>query len=74
MGNFDSANWIKKYKSAIIEKKKAEKKDKPKEADNNIKKKGQAVHAKDLLHTTKVDGKKAGKVDMKIGSENDLPI
>ena len=74
MGNFDSANWIKKYKSALIEKKKAEKKDKPKEADNNIKKKGQAVHAKDLLHTTKVDGKKAGKVDMKIGSENDLPI
>ena len=49
MGNFDSANWIKKYKSALIEKKKAEKKDKPKEADNNIKKKGQAVHAKDLL-------------------------
>ena len=74
MGNFDSANWIKKYKSALIEKKKAEKKDKPKEADNNIKKKGQAVHAKDLLHTTKVDGKKANKVDMKIGSENDLPI
>ena len=74
MGNFDSANWIKKYKSALIEKKKAEKKDKPKEADNNIKKKGQAVHAKDLLHTTKVDGKKADKVDMKIGSENDLPI
>ena len=50
------------------------KKDKPKEADNNIKKKGQAVHAKDLLHTTKIDGKKADKVDMKIGSENDLPI
>jgi hypothetical protein len=74
MGNFDSANWIKKYKTAIIEKKKADKKDKPKEADNNIKKKGQAVHAKDLLHTTKVDGKKADKVDMKIGSENDLPI
>ena len=70
MGNFDSANWIKKYKSALIEKKKAEKKDKPKEADNNIKKKGQAVHAKDLLHTTK----KADKVDMKIGSQNDLPI
>ena len=74
MGNFDSANWIKKYKTAIIEKKKADKKDKPKEADDNIKKKGQAVHAKDLLHTTKVDGKKADKVDMKIGSENDLPI
>ena len=26
------------------------------------------------MHTTKVDGKKADKVDMKIGSENDLPI
>ena len=74
MGNFDSANWIKKYKSALIEKKKAEKKDKSKGADDNIKKKGQAVHAKDLMHTTKVDGKKADKVDMKIGSENDLPI
>jgi len=78
MGNFDSANWIKKYKTAIIEKKKAEKEEykghKPEKADDNIKKKGQAVHAKDLLHTTKVDGKKADKVDMKIGSENDLPI
>ena len=75
MGNFDSANWIKKYKSALIEKKKEEYKGyKPEEADDNIKKKGQAVHAKDLLHTTKVDGKKADKVDMKIGSENDLPI
>ena len=75
MGNFDSANWIKKYKAALIEKKKEEYKGyKPEEADDNIKKKGQAVHAKDLLHTTKVDGKKADKVDMKIGSENDLPI
>ena len=78
MGNFDSANWIKKYKTAIIEKKKTEKEEykgyKPEKADYNIKKKGQSVHSKDLLHTTKVDGKKAGKVDMKIGSENDLPI
>jgi len=78
MGNFDSANWIKKYKTAIIEKKKAEKEEykgyEPEKADDNIKKKGQALHAKDLLHTTKVDGKKADKVDMKIGSENDLPI
>jgi len=79
MGNFDSANWIKKYKSALIEKKKADKKEeykgyKPEASDDNIKKKGQAVHAKDLMHTTKVDGKKADKVDMKIGSENDLPI
>ena len=74
MGNFNSANWIKKYKSALIEKKEAEKKEKSTESDNNIKKKGQAVHAKDLMHTTKVDGKKADKVDMKIGSENDLPI
>ena len=73
MGKFDSAAWIKKYKQAIIEDKhdSAYKKEK---ADDNIKKKGQAVHAKDLMHTTKVDGKKADKVDMKIGSENDLPI
>ena len=73
MGNFDSAAWIKKYKQAIIEDKhdSAYKKEK---ADDNIKKKGQAVHSKDLLHATKVDGKKADKVDMKIGSENDLAI
>ena len=32
------------------------------------------VTLKDLLHTTKVDGKKADKVDMKIGAENDLAI
>ena len=73
MGNFDSAAWIKKYKQAIIEDKhdSAYKKEK---ADDNIKKKGQAVHSKDLLHTTKVDGKKADKVDVKIGAENDLAI
>ena len=39
-----------------------------------MQKKGQAVHSKDLLHTTKVDDKKADKVDMKIGAENDLAI
>ena len=32
------------------------------------------VTLKDLLHTIKADGKKADKVDMKIGSENDLAI
>ena len=76
MGNFDSTNWIKKYKLAILEEKanKDYKGHKPDPADDNVKKKGQAVHAKDLMHTTKVDGKKADKVDMKIGSENDLPI
>ena len=68
MEKFDSAAWIKKYKQAIIEDNHAKK------ADDNIKKKGNAVHSKDLLHTTKVDGKKAGKVDMKIGAENDLAI
>ena len=32
------------------------------------------VTLKDLLHTTKVDGKKADKVDIKLGAENDLAI
>ena len=32
------------------------------------------VTLKDLLHTTKVDGKKADKVDVKLGAENDLAI
>jgi hypothetical protein len=32
------------------------------------------VTLKDLLHTTKVDDKKADKVDMKLGAENDLAI
>jgi|TARA_R110000796_G_scaffold232570_1_gene350980 hypothetical protein len=32
------------------------------------------VTLKDLLHTTKVDDKKADKVDVKIGAENDLAI
>ena len=68
MEKFDSAAWIKKYKQAIIEDNHAKK------ADDNIKKKGNAVHSKDLLHTTKVDGKKADKVDMKLGAENDLAI
>ena len=70
--NFDSAKWIKEFKTALFEEK--EKKEKAKKADDNMKKKGQAVHSKDLLHTTKVDDKKADKVDMKIGAENDLAI
>ena len=73
MEKFNSAAWIKKYKQAILEDKhdKGYKKEK---ADDNIKKSGQSVHSKDLLHTTKVDGKKPGKADMKIGAENDLAI
>ena len=69
---FDSAKWIREFKTALFEEK--EKKEKAKKADDNMKKKGQAVHSKDLLHTTKVDDKKADKVDMKIGAENDLAI
>jgi len=79
MGIFNHGQWIKKYKLAIHEKnKKAEKEEykgyEPEASDDNIKKKGKAIHAKDLLHTTKADGKKADKVDMKIGAENDLAI
>jgi hypothetical protein len=79
MSKFDSHKWTRQYKEALIEKKKKEEKDEykgyePDPSDDNIKKKGQAVHSKDLLHTTKVDGKKADKVGMKLGSENDLPI
>ena len=79
MSKFDSHKWTRQYKEALIEKKKKEEKDEykgyePEPSDDNIKKKGQAVHSKDLLHTTKVDGKKADKVGMKLGSENDLPI
>ena len=79
MSKFDSHKWTRQYKEALYEKKKKEDKDeykgyKPDPSDDNIKKKGQAVHSKDLLHTTKVDGKKADKVGMKLGSENDLPI
>ena len=70
--NFDSAKWIREFKTALFEEK--EKKEKAKKADDNMQKKGQAVHSKDLLHTTKVDDKKADKVDMKIGAENDLAI
>ena len=36
--------------------------------------KDEKVTLKDLLHTNKVDGKKADKVDMKLGAENDLAI
>ena len=70
--NFDSAKWIREFKTALFEEK--EKEEKAKKADDNMQKKGQAVHSKDLLHTTKVDDKKADKVDMKIGAENDLAI
>ena len=69
---FNSAKWIREFKTALFEEK--EKEEKAKKADDNMQKKGQAVHSKDLLHTTKVDDKKADKVDMKIGAENDLAI
>ena len=36
--------------------------------------KDEKVTLKDLLHSTKADGKKADKVDIKIGAENDLAI
>ena len=36
--------------------------------------KDEKVTLKDLLHTTKVDDKKADKVDIKLGAENDLAI
>ena len=36
--------------------------------------KDEKVTLKDLLHTDKVDGKKPGKADVKIGAENDLAI
>ncbi len=78
MSKFDSHKWTRKYKEALAEKAEKEKDEykgyNPDPSDDNIKKKGQAVHSKDLLHTTKADGKKADKVDMKIGSENDLAI
>ncbi len=36
--------------------------------------KDETVTLKDLLHSVKVDGKKADKMDIKIGAENDLAI
>jgi len=39
-----------------------------------IHEKNEKVALKDLLHTTKVDDKKADKVDIKRGAENDLAI
>ena len=39
-----------------------------------LKEKDEKVTVQDLLHTDKVDGKKADKVDIKIGAENDLAI
>jgi len=81
MSKFDSHKWTRQYKEALIEKVKEDKEDKdeykgynPEPADDNIKKKGQSVHSKDLLNTTKVDDKKADKVDIKLGAENDLAI
>ena len=58
MSKFDSHAWMKAFKTYNL----LSEKDKDK------------VTLKDLLHTIKVDGKKADKVDIKIGAENDLAI
>ena len=58
MSKFDSHAWMKAFKTYNL----LSEKDKDK------------VTLKDLLHTTKADGKKADKVDIKIGAENDLAI
>ena len=58
MKNFDSHAWQKAFKMYSL----LEDKEKGK------------VTLKDLLHTVKADGKKADKVDIKIGAENDLAI
>ena len=58
MSKFDSHAWQKAFKAYNL----LEDKEKDK------------VTLKDLLHTVKVDGKKADKVDIKIGAENDLAI
>jgi len=58
MSKFDSHAWQKAFKNYSI----LSEKDKDK------------VTLKDLLHTIKVDDKKADKVDVKIGAENDLAI
>ena len=58
MSKFDSHSWQKAFKLHNL----LSEKDKDK------------VTLKDLLHTIKVDGKKADKVDIKIGAENDLAI
>jgi len=58
MSKFDSHKWQKAFKSYNL----LEDEEKGK------------VTLKDLLHTDKVDGKKADKVDIKIGAENDLAI
>ena len=58
MSKFDSHKWMKAFKTYNL----LSEKDKDK------------VTLKDLLHTVKVDDKKADKVDIKIGAENDLAI
>ena len=41
---------------------------------SRIVEKDESIKLDDLLHTDKVDGKKADKVDIKLGAENDLAI
>ena len=58
MSKFDSHKWHKAFQTHNALSEEEKKK----------------VTIKDLLHTDKVDGKKADKVDIKIGAENDLAI
>ena len=59
MARFDSHKWTRKYKEALVD---------------SLNEKDEKVTLKDLLHTTKVDDKKADKTDIKLGAENDLAI
>ena len=59
MAQFDSHKWTREFKEAWAD---------------SLNEKDEKVTLKDLLHTTKVDDKKADKVDIKLGAENDLAI
>jgi hypothetical protein len=59
MSKFDSHKWTREFKEAWAD---------------SLNEKDEKVTLKDLLHTVKVDDKKADKVDIKIGAENDLAI
>lgn len=60
MSKFNSHKWSRKYKEALT--------------NQFLNEKDEKVTLKDLLHTIKVDGKKADKTDIKLGAENDLAI
>ena len=59
MSKFDSHKWTREFKEAWAD---------------SLNEKDEKVTLKDLLHTIKVDDKKADKVDIKLGAENDLAI